>query len=269
MTDVASNGMRGAVSSRGQRPLRRPKMAVVVAETIAEQILSANVQPGTALATEARMAEQFDVGRATIREALRLLEAQGLIRVRPGPQGGPIVQRPSFDHVTQLLSTVFALSGTSFAEVIDARKLLEPVLAFEAARNASKDEIAEMQASVERQRLALGNEIEFLSQNDEFHSLIARASGTRVLATFQYAMRKMSVGIPMGVHYDEESRAGTLRAHVRIVELISNRDQDHARTSMARHMKALEDYLRARYPALLSGTIRAGQAGTASISLTP
>jgi DNA-binding FadR family transcriptional regulator len=244
-------------------------MAVVVAESIADQIFEGNIPPGTTLPTELRMAAQFGVGRATVREALRLLEAQGLVHVRPGPQGGPVVQQPSAEHLNQLLSMIFAVSGVSFAEVLVARLLVEPVMALNAALQATPDEVERLVESIERQRHALGNEREFLQLNDEFHALIAAASRSRVLATLLSSMRAMSVGQQLGVRYDAKSREGTLLAHRRIVELIAARDPERANAAMAKHLQALEEYLMQRYPEVLDGQVQLIRQGVRAPKLVP
>jgi DNA-binding FadR family transcriptional regulator len=241
----------------------------MLAESIADEIFEKGLPPGTSLATESKMATQFGVGRAAVREALRLLEAQGLVHVQPGPQGGPIVQQPSPEHLNQLLSMMFAVSAVSFAEVLVARRLVEPILALGAATNATPEEVEQLANSVGRQRLALEDEREFLSLNDEFHALIATASRSRVLAALMGAMRVMSVGRQLGVHYDAKSRKGTLDAHQRIVDVIAKGDAERADAAMAKHMEALEDYLVQRYPGVLDGQIRLLHHGARGFQLLP
>ena len=84
-----------------KRPLHRTKTAIVIADAIAEFIFARRLAPGTVLATEAQMIAEFGVGRATLREALRLLEAEGLVLVRAGPNGGAIVQQPTPDRLAR------------------------------------------------------------------------------------------------------------------------------------------------------------------------
>src|SRR5713101_6510309 len=122
-----------AARSAAQRTMQRPKLAVMVADAIAEEIFEKGLAPGVVLATESKMLDQFGVGRATLREALRLLEAEGLIAVRAGPNGGAVVQRPSEDRLARLLSILLAVAGTTLQDVIEARQVLEPALASLAA----------------------------------------------------------------------------------------------------------------------------------------
>src|ERR687886_1846181 len=85
----------------------------VVAQ-IREAILSGRVKPGDRLPTERELAAQFGVSRVTIRDALRALEAGGLIRVRVGGNGGPYVAEPDIAQLSDSLGTHLQLRGTTF-----------------------------------------------------------------------------------------------------------------------------------------------------------
>ena len=231
-------------------------MGVVIAEAIAEHILDSALKPGTVLPTEARMVEQYGVGRATVREALRLLELQGLVDVRPGPSGGPVVREPEPYHVAHLLSIIFSLSGVSFADVIETRIILEPQLARLAAIHATEEEIRQLGATAKLQHGAIGDEKEFLRLNSEFHTRIARASRNLVLSTYQAAIRSLEVGQPIGVRIQPASREGTCRAHERIVTAIERRDAEMALSAMRTHMEAFAKYLAEAYPDVMETPIQ-------------
>src|SRR3954471_1911727 len=79
------------------------KLSTLLADSITETILKNGMQPGHRLPPEREMRDQFGVGRGTLREALRVLEAEGLIIVKAGPRGGPVVAKPDADRVTRLL----------------------------------------------------------------------------------------------------------------------------------------------------------------------
>src|SRR5216684_2902548 len=208
-----------AARSAAQRTMQRPKLAVMVADAIAEEIFEKGLAPGVVLATESKMLDQFGVGRATLREALRLLEAEGLIAVRAGPNGGAVVQQPAPDRLARLLSILLTVSGTTLEDVLQARTVLEPELARRAALNADKDDNA-------------------------------------ALSSFWFAIRRIADGQQVGVHYTMDSLDGSLRAHRRILEAIRTRDPDKAGDSMLRHITAHYDYLKSDYPFLLSSKVR-------------
>jgi GntR family transcriptional repressor for pyruvate dehydrogenase complex len=241
---------------RRSTPVRRQKMAVSVAEAIAEDMFSRGVAPGAVLATEAQMIEQFGVGRATLREALRLLEAEGLIAVRAGPNGGAVVQKPSPDRLARLLSIVLVVSGTTLEEVIEARQVLEPELARRAALNADAPAVNRLLELCERGAEASGNTRNFMEAMAEFHSVLANASGNTALSAFWFAVRRVVEVPEAGVHHSLDSIEGALRAHRRIAEAIRRHDAEGAATAMKSHMAAHLRYLKSAHPQLLSSWVR-------------
>jgi DNA-binding FadR family transcriptional regulator len=238
------------------RSLRRTKTSVIIAEAIVEDIFQRRVVPGTVLATEAQLMVTYGAGRATIREALRLLEAQGVLSIRPGPAGGAIVQRPALGHIAQLLSVLLSLNSGSLHEVIDARLVIEPALAFRAAASATEAQRQGLLDSVKRQEEVIDAEARFLEENERFHALLAEAACSRALAAFQAAMRKIAVGQQVGVRYDRAAREATLKSHRSIVDAVRKRQQDRASLYMTKHMQALEAYLVANYSEQLGDSVR-------------
>src|SRR6202034_1454610 len=89
------------------------------------------------------------VGRTTLREALRLLETRGVLTIRPGPGGGPIVRHPKPADLSESLTLILRFRHASLGEVRDARRALEPMIANLAAEEITEEEIAELQASVQ------------------------------------------------------------------------------------------------------------------------
>src|ERR1700729_1237998 len=130
------------------RPL---KTADLVPRQIVAAITRERMSPGDRLPSEAQMLAELGVGRATLREALRYLELQGVIVIRPGARGGPTVAPPDARGIATSLSLVLQANHTPFRTIVRSRSMLEPLVASEAAANAQStgylDELAE---SVER-----------------------------------------------------------------------------------------------------------------------
>jgi GntR family transcriptional repressor for pyruvate dehydrogenase complex len=234
----------------------RPKIAVVVADAIAEDIFARGLKPGTLLATEAQMIDHYKVARATLREALRLLESEGLIVIKAGPNGGAIVQKPSPERLARLLSIMLLVSGATLLHVVEARRLLEPALAMDAALNAGDEDMKRIRDAVERLRNSVHHHKTFLEAAADFHSAVALASGNAALSAFWFAVKKISDGQQIGVHYGEDALRSTLRAHERIAEAIQKRDPVLAAAAAAKHMNAHLDYLKASYPHVLRDSVR-------------
>lgn len=242
--------------------VRRPaKMGEVIADAIADEILGQNLEPGTRLDTEARMVERFGAGRGSVREALRLLEADGLIEVRPGLGGGPVVKAPDPNRVARRLSILLRLSGSTFGSVVDARKAIEPSLAAEAATAATDEQLEQLADSVERLAAATESGDGFVEENQRFHGLVAEASGNPVLETFWLAIRNIVDGQELGVRYDADVRAAVVKAHRRVYNAIASRDPAKAAREMGRHVAAIDQHLAEHHPDVVTDQIRVSASG--------
>ena len=144
--------------------LSRPQRA---AAAIKAWIAERGMQPGDRLPGESALMAHFGMARGTIREALRVLEAQGLVRTRTGPGGGAFVGRVSEPHARALLGNYFFFEEVSIGDIYALRRALEPVLAAELAGRIGPVQLAELEAvmtayetppetvaDAERQRLA-------------------------------------------------------------------------------------------------------------------
>src|SRR5690606_31987648 len=152
--------------------------------------------------TEAELLEQYAVSRPTLRESLRVLESQGVLELRPGPKGGIMVAKPGLDTLAHGLSVYLRLHEVPFLEVLKARAVIEPALAASAAENATDEQIAALQASVDRMKDVTRQE-DFVEENSRFHSLIAEASESPVMAIFWSTIRILAAGDQYGIKYSK------------------------------------------------------------------
>jgi len=168
---------------------RSEKKSEALARQILRDVVSRRLQPGTMLASEAAMLEDYEVGRTTLREALRILEVQGILGIRPGPGGGPIVAEAGSRGYARTSSLFFQATGVRLLDVMDARLVLEPVIARLAAerRNGAPD--AALQAAVEQlvdgERLSAAR---FAAATRAFHDAVTKLAGQPVLALFGRAL---------------------------------------------------------------------------------
>ena len=113
--------------------VRTEKAALTVARMIIADVFESRLGPGNSLPPERVMLERYGTGRGTLREALRLLEFQGVVTLRPGPGGGPVLLRPSGAHLASSLVLLMQLNNAPFGAVIDARLTFEPLICRTAA----------------------------------------------------------------------------------------------------------------------------------------
>lgn len=158
------------------------KVPLRVAREIARHVATERLAPGTMLEPEQEMARRFGVGRPSVREALRLLETQGLIRIRRGVRGGPVVAAPSAVDLGHTMTMFLQMRSTPLRSVIIAGAELEALVASMAADRVGRDG-----ASVEPLRRALELEGDVLDREErlfagiEFHLQIHLLAANEVL----------------------------------------------------------------------------------------
>jgi DNA-binding FadR family transcriptional regulator len=217
-------------------PMQVPKASDVLANELRERILSGELPEGTSLPPERDMVTQTQMSRTTVREALRILEVQGLVRIKTGRSGGAFVQRPDGDSVANSVSLLIRGRQIRMAALLEAREGVEPVCARLAARyrtDADLGRLAKANAAI----AADGPLEDFLQANVDWHVAVAVASHNELLTGFMAALsRAIYASTDNRGFVDAEVRATAVRAHERITDAIRERDMDAALRRMTRHV---------------------------------
>ena len=169
------------VSTALLRPL---KTAETVARDIVDEIVSRGLQTGDRLPSEAIMMKQHGVGRESFREALRLLEVQGLLAIRRGNGGGPFVGAVDSANLGRISTLYYHLAGGTYADLFDAQAVAEGVLAERAAGNRDRVAVeAAMNPFLTDQPPDIDSEDpeKYLREHVGFHLAIARLAANPVL----------------------------------------------------------------------------------------
>jgi GntR family transcriptional repressor for pyruvate dehydrogenase complex len=227
------------------------KISDLIAESIIERIFAENLRPGDRLTKESEMVTEYRVGRATVREALRVLEAQGIIEMKVGARGGPIVARPDARRLARILSLTLRLSNVSIREVFSSRLIIEPALASQAAMNRTEDQLEKLKENTLELSKAPRTSERFLKLNQEFHTLLADASFSRPLESLWSALSTIADGHEAGVQYSSRALGQVVAAHRKILSAVENQDRELAESAMTDHLQAAEDYIQRYYPHLL------------------
>lgn len=212
------------------------RAAIRIARKLVSEIRRRRLRPGTQLSAEHRMVEELGVARATVREALRFLELQGALRIKAGPGGGPVVSTPGADHLASVLSLHLQFTDASFRSVLEARCSIYPVLAAEAATNASREHIDALHESRARMQAEGSDPDLFREESRRFMNVIAAASGNRVLAVLVEALHRMSGETNAG--WAEKQRRSALRSYGRVIQAIEDGEPEDARSIMAESLAA-------------------------------
>ncbi len=221
------------------KPIRKQKASDLIVEEIWKMILEGKLKPGDRLPPETRLVERFQVSKVTLREALQTLETYGHITRKRGPGGGSVVLDIAPTKGISLLANYLSLSKLSPSQLMEARMLVEPLIAGLAAQRITPD--GELRLS----RLLAGHEEDFRTHGGskrgwEFYILLAEISGNRVLAVveellirlFMDAEFALSIG-DIGMSPEEtEYNAAVLPANRRVAEAVIARDAPRARRVM-------------------------------------
>jgi GntR family transcriptional regulator, transcriptional repressor for pyruvate dehydrogenase complex len=229
---------------------------MLLAQRLVSEISENGLTPGTPLPSERQMLEEFQVARGSLREALRFLEIQGVISIKTGPGGGPVVAERVSHSLASIIAMFLQLDGAPFSDVLEARLVLEPALAQKAAERIGDEQAAELEESVRRMRENLDDLNAFLDENDVFHEIIADAAGNRVFGLVISSLNWISDGTPLGVDYPQEVRKSVCKEHARISKAIGERDGPKAMAAMSTHIGDFANYLGRFYPALVDAPLR-------------
>lgn len=238
MTQQAETGQATA-EDRPWHPVRGARASSEVVEQIKDAFF-AGLMPGDWLGTENELAERFGVSRITIRDAIRTLEASGIVDVRVGARGGVRIAEGNPDRFTESLAIQLRILGVGWDEVVELRDAIEPLSAGLAARRRTADQLEQLRGLVEDARKAVADPAEFTRLALEFHLALAGASGNRVLYATLLALR----GTEQRHHASRTSltRARRIaRFHAQILDAVRDRDADRATDLMRQHVGLIRE----------------------------
>lgn len=224
-------------SSRRSRPLR-------VAEEIKDWVVERGLQPGDRLPGEAELIERFRMSKGTIREAMRLLQAQGLVETKTGPGGGSFVGEVTRDRAAALLANYFYFRDVTIDDIYQVRIALEPELAASLAGKLSDAQIAELEAIMQDYASPASDAEEERHQHIaslRFHSRLSDFAGNALLGFFIGFMSQILTDLTVykqlyATPNHELWRTG--RQHqIDLISALRRGDADSARDIMRSHME--------------------------------
>jgi len=216
-----------------------------IAERLRARVVHGELQPGERLPNEAALATDFGVSRATVREALRVLAAQNLIRTAKGAGGGSYVTLPSVGGVSEFVQSSISLladaDDVTLEELLEARELLEVPAARLAAQRRNDEELERLREAIPDQPLRLGKERQFV-YNQDFHLAVIDGSRNALLtiaaapvfAVLQRNLARSKLGVRFHRTINEHHRA--------IAAAIEAGDADQAGDEMYGHLEWLRPY---------------------------
>jgi DNA-binding FadR family transcriptional regulator len=226
-------------------PVLVPRASDILASKLREIILTGKIPAGGALPTERELVAQSGLSRASVREALRVLEVEGLISTRVGRSGGSIVTLPGRASVARSLELFVRSQGVRLEALLECRVGIEPLLASLAAQNRTEAQLAEMKRLHEQFAASVNDVPTYKKSNLEWHLAVARASGNELLIAF---MEAIAQPILAATSYQsvttDTARQEAVRTHAWILRAIERQDAKAAFSRMERHVSAYSELVR-------------------------
>ncbi|MEA2178950.1 MAG: GntR family transcriptional regulator, transcriptional repressor for pyruvate dehydrogenase complex [Solirubrobacteraceae bacterium] len=223
------------------QPVRRTGAAAQIAEQIRGAIRSGRLAAGERLPAEHQLAEEFEVSRGTVREAMKILSAAQLVEANRGATGGTFIALPEPDAVAEALGETielwFQAGNTSAAEVDQARLWIERGCMRVAAENRTEEDLDAIAEALEAGSDPSIDTDLFLAYDLEFHVAISRAAHNAVM---ELAMTAIHLARPrtntLLIAVLERARAPVVAQHHVILDAIRSGDPDAAERAFVAHM---------------------------------
>jgi DNA-binding FadR family transcriptional regulator len=218
-----------------------------IAAQLRALIVDGELTDGTALGREPDLVTRFGVSRPSLREALRILETEGLIEVLRGARGGVFVRTPTHRMTARTAAMVLRAQSVSLADVFEARYLLEPPAArvIASRRRGGRAAVQALTALIEREQTLIEDHEAFGLVNHQFHQTLVALAGNQTIAAMADTLDEILAGALIAVSRADEKLTATstrrrdLRSQRRLVELIEAGDADGAEAHWRAHMSYL------------------------------
>ncbi|MBO3761424.1 FadR/GntR family transcriptional regulator [Ciceribacter sp. L1K22] len=236
------------------RTKRRPDM---IAEQIKDYIRRERLRPGDRLPQERELMDTFQAAKGTVREAMKALETQGLVRTRSGPGGGAFVAKQSTQQAMELLSTHFFFAEPSLSDIYAVRKALEPEVAALLAGRMSAADLADLEDTIriyDHPPADLSDQYHQRVAELDFHSALAQLCPNPLLGFICGLMHNLLRELPVArkIYADATpfSREEGLSFQYRLMAALKDGRGDDARAIAHEHMIFAETYMLRRAAAL-------------------
>jgi DNA-binding FadR family transcriptional regulator len=218
------------------------RVSQVIIDQIRELIHDGKLTPGDRLPSERELCTRFGVSRVTVREALRVLEAGGLVDIRVGAHGGTFVTTPSHARIGEGLADLLKLSPLTASEVTEARMVFELGIVPIVVARATEEDIAALREICERQKAALKTDSYSITLSAEFHTRVAACTHNAAIETLVESFHG-----PLLMSLKEAKTRAPLMGrkgateHAKFVDAVAAGDVEGATEIMRAHLQRTAD----------------------------
>ena len=218
-------------------PVKAEKGFEILAGKLREQILSGAIPAGEPLPNERELGDRTGLSRGSIREALRILEAQGLVSTKAGRNGGRTALQPSPEFLQGSIQSFVRGQQIPFATLLETEEAIEPVLAALAAQHRTESDLKTLREIGDRlQSSTVAADVH--DANAQWHLAVARASHNLLLVAVAQALDPFIHNPHVEDFASPEIRDAVIHAHERIYQAIADQDAEAAHRRMTRHIRA-------------------------------
>lgn len=234
--------------------LSSPRIAEIVADELRRQIIDGELADGDLLPRQEILVERFNVSLVSLREALRILQTEGLVSVRRGNRGGAVVHAPANASAAFMLGLVLQSGSVGLDDLGAALHALEPTCVLLAAERKDRadtlvPELRQTNAAMDAQ---LDDGTAFTEIGRRFHDLIVQGCGNQTMIAVVGTLETLWTSheqqwaeerTAKGEYPPIEDRRAVLGTHVRMTDLIAEGDADRARRIASRHLADAQTYV--------------------------
>jgi DNA-binding FadR family transcriptional regulator len=216
------------------KPIKQSRVSEEVAEQLKQSILLGQFKTGEKLPSERRLAEEFEVSRVAIREALRALGNSGFVSTRQGSAGGAFVTDLTFEQLANTYLDLFLANKISVPDLNQVRILVEPEVARSAAQNVSAEYTRRLRAALDAEELPFVTLTDEVERKQMVHVILAEMCSNRFLEGLIKSMMRLT-GQVVEVVTPDPLLMHPAGWHVPVVEAILSGDGEAAFAAMRRH----------------------------------
>jgi DNA-binding FadR family transcriptional regulator len=229
--------------------MKQGKAAQQIADRVRNAVLAGELHVGDRLPPERELIRLSGYSRAVVREGLRILEADGLIALHAGRNGGAVIERPSTDHFASTLDVLLSFESIGVKEVGEVLQMFETKIVELAVNRISAHDIEDLKRTITRIEEDPHDADRVRVESNRFHILLAEATRNRMLALLARLIRQVVIRMEHESHSTNALQIA--KAHQRILDAIIAKDVDTAKRRALRHLMACGESMSKEAP---SGT---------------
>jgi GntR family transcriptional regulator, transcriptional repressor for pyruvate dehydrogenase complex len=225
------------------RPIRGKRTFEEVSDKVKNLIFKGVLKVGDRLPSEAALARQFNVGRQSLREALRLLELSGFIEIQKGSTGGPVVRNMVLNNLSKSFLDAIQIKGITIDQLTAARLDVEMAVMRHVLNNIDESDFNELNDNVEQAAKKIESGSQAFRENIQFHKLLARASKNPVFTIVVEAIMAVCSDFLSRREPEINKSRHVVETHREILHAMARQDRERAMHLLEKHLLEVRKWL--------------------------